>query len=188
MITTNVRVSLVVAAVTCLACSKSPVADKSAAKDPAQAAALPGTEGEELKLEIANREKLSELLAANHGKVVLVDYWSTSCVPCVEKLPEVFKLQKRLQDRSFQVITVSMDDPDARDEILSFLKERGAEGQQLISEFGASPQSLEEFEIDLVPHYRLYNRAGELVETFEPGPDAPPLEFSNIEATVERLL
>ena len=143
---------------------------------------------DEVTLEVANKAKLAEVLASHRGKVVLVDYWSTSCVPCVEKLPEVLALQKELGDRGLQVVTLSMDDPDSRKEIGEFLKGKGAVGLHLISEFGASPHSLEEFEIDLVPHYRIYNRDGELAEKIEPAPDSPPLEFSQIKEAVERLL
>ena len=163
----------------CLAC------DRSTAPHPTVKAALPV---EALTLEIADLAALDDMLAAHRGNVVLVDYWSTSCVPCVEKLPAVLALQKELHDRGLRVVTLSMDDPDDDAEIQAFLRERGAAGRHLISKFGSSPKSLEEFEIDLIPHYRLYNRAGELVETFEPGPDAPPLEFTDIQAAVERLL
>ncbi|MEX2171035.1 MAG: TlpA disulfide reductase family protein [Pirellulales bacterium] len=170
----------ILAALLCAACSQAPDSTPPTVKAVAPI--------EDATLEIADRAALDDMLAAHRGNVVLVDYWSTSCVPCVEKLPAVLALQKELRDRGLRVITLSMDDPDAAAEIQAFLRERGAAGRHLISKFGSSPKSLEEFEIDLIPHYRLYNRAGELVETFEPGPDAPPLEFSDIQAAVERLL
>ena len=168
------------AAFACVSCSEP--------SDPIRSTIQGDAPAEELTLEIADRAKLDEVLASHRGNVVLVDYWSTSCVPCVEKLPAVLAQQKKLHGRGLRVVTLSMDDPDATPEIQAFLRERGAAGQHLISKFGSSPKSLEEFEIDLIPHYRLYNRAGELVETFEPGPDAPPLKFSDIQTAVERLL
>ena len=174
------RAVVLLAALSCLACSKAP--------EPTPSTVEAAASAEELSLEIADRAKLAEILAAHRGNVVLVDYWSTSCVPCVEKLSAILALQKKLRDRGLRVVTLSMDDPDATAEVRAFLQERGAVGQHLISKFGSSPKSLEEFEIDLIPYYRLYNRTGELVEEFKPGPDAPPLEVASIEAAVERVL
>lgn len=174
------RALVLLAALSCAGCSKT--------SDPTPSTVEAAAPVEELSLEIADRAKLDEVVAAHRGNVVLVDYWSTSCVPCVEKLPAVLALQKRLRDRGLRIVTLSMDDPDATIEIQEFLRERGAVGQHLISKFGSSPKSLEEFEIDLIPYYRLYDREGELVETFQPGPDAPPLEVANIEAAIERVL
>lgn len=173
-----ILVSLVT--VVCTSCSKAPESTTSPIEPEAVS---------EISLEIANAAKVSEILEANRGNVVLVDYWQTSCVPCVEKLPKVVEMGKRLADRGLVVVTLSLDDPDAKEEIREFLKGRGATGKHFISQFGTSPQSLDEFEINLVPVYRLYDRKGELVKTFEEtGPESPLIEMENIEAEIEKLL
>jgi thiol:disulfide interchange protein len=173
-------VPLILAAMMCVSCDR-PI-------DPAPPAANAPAPSSAVALEIADRAKLDELLAAHRGNVVLVDFWSTSCVPCVEKLPGILTMQKALYDRGLRVVTVSLDDPDAIADIRAFLHERGASGTHLISTHGSSPKSLEEFEIDLIPYYRLYNRQGQAAESFVPGPDEPPVELSSIEAAVKRLL
>ena len=52
-------------------------------------------------------------LSSFRGKVVLLDFWATWCVPCREETPHFVELQKKYGDRGLQIIGVSMDDsPD----------------------------------------------------------------------------
>jgi thiol-disulfide isomerase/thioredoxin len=46
------------------------------------------------------------------GKVVLVDFWATWCGPCVEKIPELLKLQETFGSRGLQIVGVSLDMPE----------------------------------------------------------------------------
>jgi thiol-disulfide isomerase/thioredoxin len=49
-------------------------------------------------------------LSSYRGKVVLLDFWATWCVPCREEIPRFVELQKEYGDRGLQIIGVSMDD------------------------------------------------------------------------------
>ena len=43
------------------------------------------------------------------GKVVLVDFWATWCVPCVASMPHIKELREELAGQPFEVISVSTD-------------------------------------------------------------------------------
>ena len=49
-------------------------------------------------------------LADYRGKVVLIDFWATWCVPCRVEIPHFVELQKKYASRGFSVIGISMDD------------------------------------------------------------------------------
>lgn len=51
-------------------------------------------------------------LETYRGKIVLVDFWATWCVPCIASLPKVVKLKKEMESKPFVVITISIDDND----------------------------------------------------------------------------
>lgn len=51
-------------------------------------------------------------LSGYRGKVVLLDFWATWCVPCKEEIPHFVDMQNRLGARGFQVIGISMDDEE----------------------------------------------------------------------------
>ncbi len=48
------------------------------------------------------------------GKVVLIDFWATWCVPCMEQMPEIKRLHAKYRDQGLEVIGVT-DDIPARD-------------------------------------------------------------------------
>jgi len=49
-----------------------------------------------------------------HGKVVLVNFWATSCPGCVKEMPDMVEIYKQYKDRGFEIIAVAMSyDPPA---------------------------------------------------------------------------
>src|SRR5947208_10546178 len=48
-------------------------------------------------------------LSDYQGKVVFLNFWATWCVPCVEEAPDMEKLNAKLKDRKFQMVTVAID-------------------------------------------------------------------------------
>jgi thiol-disulfide isomerase/thioredoxin len=49
-------------------------------------------------------------LSSYRGKVVLLDFWATWCVPCREEIPHFVDLQQKYGGEGLQIIGVSMDD------------------------------------------------------------------------------
>ena len=47
--------------------------------------------------------------AAWHGRVVLLNLWATWCVPCVEEMPALDRLQARLGGPDFEVVALALD-------------------------------------------------------------------------------
>ena len=52
------------------------------------------------------------LIGAHKGKVVLVNFWATYCVPCRGGMPKLVALSARLKARGFELVTVSADEPE----------------------------------------------------------------------------
>jgi cytochrome c biogenesis protein CcmG/thiol:disulfide interchange protein DsbE len=56
------------------------------------------------------------------GKVLLVNFWATWCAPCMEELPALEELHKKLTDKNFQVVGIAIDDalPSVREAVARF--------------------------------------------------------------------
>lgn len=48
-------------------------------------------------------------LADYRGKVVLIDFWATWCVPCMEEMPNVKRVHQAYRDKGFAIIGISLD-------------------------------------------------------------------------------
>src|SRR2546423_215829 len=48
-------------------------------------------------------------LADFRGKVVLLNFWATWCIPCVEEMPSLDNLQAKLGGDNFVVVAISTD-------------------------------------------------------------------------------
>jgi cytochrome c biogenesis protein CcmG, thiol:disulfide interchange protein DsbE len=52
----------------------------------------------------------SVTLSQLRGKIVVLNFWATWCPPCVEEMPSLVQLQKKLQGKDVTVLAVSVDD------------------------------------------------------------------------------
>ena len=57
------------------------------------------------------------------GKVVLVNFWATSCVTCVAEMPQLAQTHQKFAARGFETIAVAMS-YDRADYVLNFVKTR----------------------------------------------------------------
>ena len=59
-----------------------------------------------------NETGYAKMIASNKGKVLLVDFWATWCVPCRKEMPELVKLEAKLKAKGLTLVTISADDLD----------------------------------------------------------------------------
>jgi len=64
-------------------------------------------------------------LSQFRGQVVVLNFWATWCAPCVEEMPSLVEMQRRMKAKGITVVAVSMDvDASAYRE---FLKEHNVD-------------------------------------------------------------
>jgi peroxiredoxin len=52
-------------------------------------------------------------LARLKGKVVMVEFWSTSCGPCIGEIPALKKAYDKFHERGFEIVGISLDDKES---------------------------------------------------------------------------
>lgn len=66
-------------------------------------------------------ESYSKLVASQKGKVVLVNFWATYCVPCRAEMPALVKLRQKYGPKGFVLMTISADEPEDEGRAMTFL-------------------------------------------------------------------
>lgn len=126
----------------------------------------------EVQLKYANWEETEELVAAHRGKVVVLDVWSSWCVPCLKEFPNLVKLHQQQTDR---VICMSLncnyvgivDQPpdEARTAVESFLRKQGAIFENVICT-DTDEQLFMKLDAASIPIVRVYDKQGKLAKQF----------------------
>jgi peroxiredoxin len=58
------------------------------------------------------------------GKVVLLDFWSTTCDPCLAAMPHLVDLYKKRKESGFVVLAISLDGPESRAAVSSVVHDK----------------------------------------------------------------
>jgi thiol:disulfide interchange protein len=76
-------------------------------------------------------------LKSLEGKVVLLDFWATWCLPCISEIPTFNALKKEYASKGVEIIGVSLDE-DGAAVVKPFLKEHPMDYQQVIGDAGTA--------------------------------------------------
>jgi len=63
-------------------------------------------------------------LSDYRGKVVLIDFWSTTCDPCLAAMPHLVDLYKKHKDNGFVVLGISLDGPESRAQVSAVVHDK----------------------------------------------------------------
>ena len=100
--------------------------------------------------------------AALSGKVVVVNFWATWCVPCIQEIPSFNKLHKDFAAQGVAVLGISMDDEGAA-RVQPFLKKHPMDYP-----VGLGGEALnKQYNLDQLPVTLVFDRTGKQVKRFE---------------------
>ena len=118
--------------------------------------------------------------AALRGKVVLVNFWATSCTTCVHEMPQLVSTYRKYRARGFETLAVAMSyDPPAY--VTNFASSRSLPFGVVIDNTGAIAKSFGE--INLTPTTFVIDKRGEIVKRYVGEPD-----FVALHALLDKLL
>ncbi|MFN9718478.1 MAG: TlpA family protein disulfide reductase [Planctomycetota bacterium] len=125
------------------------------------------------ELTSATWKDVETIVAANPGKIVVVDVWSTSCEPCMREFPHLVTLHHQHKDAmvcvSLNVDYVGIKSKPAeyyRPRVEDFLKKQKAVCTNLLCT-EASDKLFEKLELSSIPAVFVYGRNGKLAKRFD---------------------
>lgn len=89
---------------------------------------------ETAELETLNKEQLIQLMKNDSDKLRVINVWATWCAPCIEEFPDLIEIHRMYRKRPFELITISGDGIEKKDEVLNFLNEHNASTRNFIYE------------------------------------------------------
>ena len=102
------------------------------------------------------------------GKVVLVEFWATSCVTCVEEMPKIVQTYNKYRSQGFETIAVAMD-YDPPNHVLTYTQKNALPFKvaldldgELARQFGT---------VRLTPTSFLIDKQGRIVKQYLGAPD-----------------
>ena len=81
-----------------------------------------------VNVEMTTPEMLKKLRGNGTGKMLLVNFWATWCGPCVAEFPDLQDTYRMYRNRGLGMVTVSEDVPEAKPDVLAFLRKDHATG------------------------------------------------------------
>jgi thiol-disulfide isomerase/thioredoxin len=99
-------------------------------------------------------------LAKFTGKVVLVEFWSTTCGPCVAEMPTVKAAYEKLHPRGFEVVAISLDDKEAP--LRQFISEKALPWPQYFDGKGWENKFAVQYGVFGIPTLWLVDKRGNL--------------------------
>jgi len=117
------------------------------------------------------------------GKVVLVDFWASWCVPCRREMPEFNKLRAEYAEQGFEVVGIAADDLD---KVQKFLGEVPVDFPIVYGDVDAVMEISAQYGNDYggLPFSAFIDRDGKVRYTQRPG----LVSFEDAEAILKTLL
>ena len=79
--------------------------------------------GQEVELKLKDLFGTDQSLSQYKGRIVILNFWATYCVPCREEMPDLAAIQNEYAALGAQVIGASTDEAADRPKVLQFIKE-----------------------------------------------------------------
>lgn len=115
-----------------------------------------------------------------NGKVMVVNFWATSCATCVKEMPQIVATHDKFKARGLDTLAVAMSyDPPAF--VAKFAETRGLPFGVAIDNTGSVAQAFGP--VQMTPTTFLINKRGEIVKRYVGEPD-----FAALHGLIEQLL
>ena len=132
-------------------------------------------------LELPDEKGTTLRMAQWRGRVLVVNFWATWCVPCREEMPQFMKAQAAESSRGLQFVGIAVDQAD---KVAQFTKELGLNYPTMVGGMGAIELSRDlGNRLMALPFTIIVDRTGRVAHT-----QLGPLTPDKLQRIVEPLL
>lgn len=117
--------------------------------------------GERIELTFEDLDGTAIDLADYEGRVVMVDFWATWCMPCIRTKPALKAVHEEFKDRGFEILGISLDHDEER--LRDYLAREGMTWPQYFDGLGWDNKIAERFTIHSIPASFLIDGHGKII-------------------------
>lgn len=78
-------------------------------------------------------EDLEKRILKENDKLLVVNFWATTCAPCVKELPDFMEINNKLKDNpKFKMILVSLDRLVDKERVIKFIKNKNLTAEVIL--------------------------------------------------------
>ena len=103
-------------------------------------------------------------LEAFRNQLVLLDFWATSCGPCIRHIPTLRDLWRDYADKGFVIIGVSAD--RSREKVLKFTRDNQMGWHHVVDTTQPERSILRAYNVNAIPAYFLVDQNGLLIAKY----------------------
>ena len=97
------------------------------------------------------------------GKYVLIDFWASWCAPCRQENPNVVKAYAQFKNKNFEILGVSLDNPNARTAWLNAIEKDKLTWTQVSDLQGWKNQAAVLYGVESIPQNYLIDPNGVII-------------------------
>lgn len=112
---------------------------------------------------LLNAEGQPVALRSYRGKYVLVDFWASWCGPCRAENPNVTRVYNEFKNQNFDVLSVSIDVPDARAKWLKAVHDDHLPWTQVLDLSAGAGRAAALYQVEAIPQNFLIDPTGKIV-------------------------
>jgi thiol-disulfide isomerase/thioredoxin len=96
---------------------------------------------------VVDIDGIKKSMRGSRGRALLVHFWATWCLPCLEELPVISQFARDMKPRGLDVLSLSLDDPQtARARVSKLLTEQAPNLTPVIAKFTDADQFIGTFD------------------------------------------
>jgi len=124
-----------------------------------------------------NSNALESQISQNKGKVVVVNFWTTTCPACQDEVKELIELRKQFESDQLMILGIAMD--RSKERIRDYVQKQGINYKV----YKGSRDMIYKYNVRGVPKTFFYGLQGN-----EEKSKAGYISFENLESTVNSLM
>lgn len=122
----------------------------------------------------------TDTLKAQQGKVVLVNFWATTCTTCVAEMPKLVDTHNKFAAQGFETLAIAMS-YDPPDYVRNYARNNALPFKVAVDASGEAAKGFDD--VRLTPTTFLIDKRGQVVQKFLGEPD-----FDKLHARIAQLL